>query len=127
MDETELERFRQQLLRLKTELLALEESSAAAGRPVELDQTRVGRLSRMDAIQGQQMAQETARRRQHRLRAIASIRLNSVIARSAARKSTDAGSISTRPMPAASNAPNNAPGPSRGDLSAALNYPARPA
>lgn len=71
MDETELERFRQQLLRLKTELLALEESSAAAGRPVELDQTRVGRLSRMDAIQGQQMAQETARRRQHRLRAIA--------------------------------------------------------
>lgn len=71
MDETELERFRQQLSRLKTELLALEESSAAAGRPVELDQTRVGRLSRMDAIQGQQMARETARRRQHRLRAIA--------------------------------------------------------
>ncbi len=71
MDETELERFRQQLLRLKTELLALEESSAAAGRPVELDQTRVGRLSRMDAIQGQQMAQETARRRQYRLHTIA--------------------------------------------------------
>jgi DnaK suppressor protein len=71
MDETELERFRQQLSRLKTELLALEESSAAAGRPVELDQTRVGRLSRMDAIQGQQMAQETARRRQYRLHTIA--------------------------------------------------------
>jgi DnaK suppressor protein len=71
MDETELQRFRQQLLRLKTELLALEESSAAAGRPVELDQTRVGRLSRMDAMQGQQMAQEAARRRQQRLRAIA--------------------------------------------------------
>ena len=70
MDETELEGFRQQLLHLKTELLALEESAAAAGRPVELDQARVGRLSRMDAIQGQQMAQETARRRQDRLRAI---------------------------------------------------------
>ena len=34
-----------------------------ACQPVELDQTRVGRLSRMDALQGQAMAQETARRR----------------------------------------------------------------
>ena len=70
MENTELESFKQKLLRLKEELLAIEESSAAAGRPVELDQTRVGRLSRMDAIQNQQMAQETARRRQHRLSAI---------------------------------------------------------
>lgn len=70
MNETELERFRQKLLQLRTDLLALEEASAAAGKPVELDQTRVGRLSRMDAIQGQQMAQETSRRRQYRLSAI---------------------------------------------------------
>ncbi|MBF0193495.1 MAG: TraR/DksA C4-type zinc finger protein [Magnetococcales bacterium] len=32
--------------------------------PVELDQTKVGRLSRMDAIQMQSMAQETQRRRE---------------------------------------------------------------
>lgn len=36
-------------------------------RTVELDQTKVGRLSRMDAMQGQQMAMETARRRELQL------------------------------------------------------------
>jgi DnaK suppressor protein len=44
----------------------LTEISAAAKEsqdPVELDQTKVGRLSRMDAIQMQSMAQETERRR----------------------------------------------------------------
>ena len=35
--------------------------------PVELDQTRVGRLSRMDAMQSQQMALETVRRRKETL------------------------------------------------------------
>jgi DnaK suppressor protein len=44
-------------------LVALAEDAQAAQAPVELDQTRVGRLSRMDALQGQAMAQETARRR----------------------------------------------------------------
>ena len=39
-------------------------------RPVELDQTRVGRLSRMDALQGQEMAKEKERRRQIELRRI---------------------------------------------------------
>jgi len=34
-----------------------------AGSIVELDQGKVGRLSRMDAIQAQALAQETARRR----------------------------------------------------------------
>jgi DnaK suppressor protein len=37
------------------------------GKPVELDQTRVGRLSRMDALQSQAMAKETERRRQREL------------------------------------------------------------
>jgi DnaK suppressor protein len=37
---------------------------------VELDQTRQGRLSRMDALQGQAMAQETERRRQAELKRI---------------------------------------------------------
>lgn len=38
--------------------------------PVELDQSRVGRLSRMDALQGQAMAQETERRRNVELQRI---------------------------------------------------------
>lgn len=35
----------------------------AAAQTVELDQNRVGRLSRMDAMQGQAMAQASSRRR----------------------------------------------------------------
>jgi len=70
MDEKELELFRQKLLHLRTELQALDRDSEEAEKPVELDQARVGRLSRMDAMQGQQMAREAARRRQHRLRMI---------------------------------------------------------
>lgn len=70
MNEAALEQFRQKLLCLRTDLQALDEAAGEAGKPVELDQARVGRLSRMDAMQGQQMAKEAARRRQHRLRLI---------------------------------------------------------
>ena len=46
-------------------------SESAAGKserdPVELDQQSIGRLSRMDALQVQAMAQETERRRQIRI------------------------------------------------------------
>ncbi len=45
------------------ELEILNETSKQARETVALDQSRVGRLSRMDAIQAQQMASETARRR----------------------------------------------------------------
>jgi len=54
----------------------LEEISRAARdtradrKPVELDQQSVGRLSRMDAMQGQAMAQAIENRRQGRARAI---------------------------------------------------------
>jgi DnaK suppressor protein len=46
---------------------------------VELDQSRLGRLSRMDALQSQQMGLETARRKQHQLQVIegALLRINS--------------------------------------------------
>jgi DnaK suppressor protein len=37
---------------------------------VQLDQTTQGRLSRMDALQGQAMAQEVARRRETEIRRI---------------------------------------------------------
>ena len=56
--------------RLEQELATLAEESAAAKQdraPVELDQQSVGRLSRMDALQVQAMAQETERRRQARM------------------------------------------------------------
>lgn len=45
------------------ELEDLAESSRAATATVELDQTRQGRLSRMDALQGQAMAKDAERRR----------------------------------------------------------------
>lgn len=47
----------------RAELQGLTASSEDQRRPVELDQTRVGRLSRMDALQVQAMSLETERRR----------------------------------------------------------------
>jgi len=64
MNEAEIDKFRKRLLNLKAELLDIAEASQEARRPVELDQASVGRLSRMDAIQAQQMAQEAGRRRE---------------------------------------------------------------
>lgn len=55
--------------RIRAELAALAVGSAATEadrRPVELDQQSVGRLSRMDALQGQAMAAATEARRQAR-------------------------------------------------------------
>ena len=59
----DLDAARARLEQLRAELERLTAATAADGAPVELDQQRVGRLSRMDALQGQAMAQETARRR----------------------------------------------------------------
>ncbi|MCU7917658.1 MAG: TraR/DksA C4-type zinc finger protein [Candidatus Thiodiazotropha sp. (ex Dulcina madagascariensis)] len=65
MNRDEIELIRERLLHLQADLQAVDETSQEAGKTVELDQSRVGRLTRMDAIQAQQMAQETARRRHH--------------------------------------------------------------
>ena len=70
MDAAELETCRQSLLRLRDELQSLQVTSRGSGETVELDQTKVGRLSRMDAMQGQQMALETERRRRQQLQKI---------------------------------------------------------
>ncbi len=67
MTGSEIEQFRQSLLDLQSELQSLGASLAESSKTVELDQSRVGRLSRMDAMQGQQMALEAARRRKQRL------------------------------------------------------------
>jgi len=67
MNKAELEQIRQKLLHLRTELQELEDTSKDTGEPVELDQARVGRLTRMDAMQAQQMALEAGRRRQQQV------------------------------------------------------------
>ena len=67
MNEVEIEQIRQDLLRLRSGLQELEQTFQETSAPVELDQARVGRLSRMDAMQAQQMALEAARRRQRQL------------------------------------------------------------
>jgi DnaK suppressor protein len=67
MDATNIDKLRQRLLDLKVELLTMADASREDTQPVELDQARVGRLSRMDAMQAQEMAQATARRREQRL------------------------------------------------------------
>ena len=59
----DLERAKDRLLAAREELLRLTESAKADRGPVELDQSRVGRLSRMDALQVQAMAVEADRRR----------------------------------------------------------------
>jgi len=55
--------LKKQLQAQRLEILADAASSEQARQPVELDQTSVGRLSRMDALQDQAMALETDRRR----------------------------------------------------------------
>ncbi len=59
--------FKELLLARRTELTALRAQSEGARAVVELDQQSVGRLSRMDALQGQAMAQEQDRRRESEL------------------------------------------------------------
>ncbi len=62
--------IRNRLLERREELSRLSRGTAAARRPVELDQSRVGRLSRMDALQEQEMAKDTERRRDGELHRI---------------------------------------------------------
>lgn len=66
-----VERFRTLLLDRRQDLLKIVESTGQGAATVELDQARVGRLSRMDAMQVQAMSQEAMRRRQIELANIA--------------------------------------------------------
>ena len=54
----------------RAELRTLSDSTQDSREPVELDQSKVGRLSRMDALQGQAMALESERRRTAELQRI---------------------------------------------------------
>lgn len=59
----DIEFYKKLLLERKSELAAIDNASAESRKAVELDQTSVGRLSRMDALQGQAMNNAIAERR----------------------------------------------------------------
>lgn len=61
---------RDRLLKLRAELQSVAESGDESASIVELDQAKVGRLSRMDALQAQAMAKASAQRREQMLRRI---------------------------------------------------------
>ena len=60
----DLEACKDRLIKLRDDTVQLIETSKGAAQPVELDQTLVGRLSRMDAMQQQEMALAARRRRE---------------------------------------------------------------
>ena len=62
--------WRDRLLALREELEGIADTGDEASAVVELDQTKVGRLSRMDAMQAQAMAQASSERREQMLRRI---------------------------------------------------------
>lgn len=62
--------IRRTLEQERDELLRMSAAAADQRRPVELDQQSVGRLSRMDALQVQAMAQAVEERRRGRLHRI---------------------------------------------------------
>ena len=73
---SDIDHFRSLLLKQRQILLDIATSGAQGAETVELDQTRVGRVSRMDALQQQAMSQEAMRRRQ-----IAMQNINDALAR----------------------------------------------
>jgi DnaK suppressor protein len=78
MDHSELDTtaIRAKLEARRAELENASKDAADARAPVELDQTSVGRLSRMDALQGQAMALATERCRLDSI-----LRINQALAR----------------------------------------------
>jgi DnaK suppressor protein len=65
-----MESYKKQLLDLRDELLASQKAGREGTKTVELDQSSVGRLSRMEAIQAQAVALESRRRQQLKLQQI---------------------------------------------------------
>ena len=63
----DIDDYKRLLLKKKAELNSLDESSADSRKAVTLDQTSVGRLSRMDALQGQAMNKAIGERRKQAL------------------------------------------------------------
>ena len=64
MDEDALIEFKHSIVQLKLSLL--DQIQHGQTQTVQLDQSKVGRLSRMDALQNQQMTLENQRRYEHK-------------------------------------------------------------
>jgi DnaK suppressor protein len=70
MDAEAVSEMRSRLLALRATLEQVAATGAASSAVVELDQSAVGRLSRMDAMQAQAMSQASGRRREHQQHSI---------------------------------------------------------
>ena len=70
MDEESRTEVRSRLLGVREELEAIAATGHESAAVVELDQSKVGRLSRMDAMQAQAMAKASGQRREAMLRKI---------------------------------------------------------
>ncbi|MCM0613557.1 TraR/DksA C4-type zinc finger protein [Marinobacter sediminum] len=70
MTQEELERFRNLLLKLQEDLRSTSKVRDETSETVHLDQQSVGRLSRMDALQGQALAKAGKERAERQLRQI---------------------------------------------------------
>ena len=62
--------YQRLLIQLRDDLSAVHQSGEEAAQTVELDQSRVGRVSRMDALQSQAMAKDSQQRRTIQLQRI---------------------------------------------------------
>ncbi len=71
MVDLDLAEMRERLLKLREDLESVAATNDESSQIVELDQTRMGRLSRMDALQAQAMAKESGRRSEILLQKIA--------------------------------------------------------
>jgi DnaK suppressor protein len=71
-EEIDIDYYRDKLTDLRQQLLKEDRAGEEATKTVELDQSKVGRLSRMDAMQSQAMAVEAKRRREIKIHRIES-------------------------------------------------------
>lgn len=67
LTQTQLKELKEILLVMQDETLDSLQLVANTAQPIKLDQNKVGRLSRMDAIQGQAIAQASTQRQKQKL------------------------------------------------------------
>lgn len=72
LSNNQIETFRKSLLEKREIIMTAIEGETKSAETVELDQSTMGRLSRMDALQGQAMSKETKLRHEEDLRKISS-------------------------------------------------------
>ena len=70
IENSEIEFFRNKLLENRKLLMTAIKGEIESSKTVKLDQSTMGRLSRMDALQGQAMNQETKLRHEEEVRRI---------------------------------------------------------